>query len=280
METPKLRLPGFVGFSLVILWILVFFLTMEASETLRSVLFLLGILNISVVAVLCLGALVTGVRGLLPSRRDANNWSSALRWLDVVLGFLGISIMVFIYLGTNPHVSDLYERVFFISVMLFSGAVGYLLLSGWKRYGIEVRLVYAVLWLVGAGYSDLQYYHIACTQVIFASYGGQMTDDLTNIAAEAYQYRNLPADQYGGGGSYRGFAIPTKLAATHSGKYSVTTISADTIEFSGVNVLGRGGLTVKVAADGKPLDWQFRELEPPVRNWEDWFEAFWNRVLE
>ncbi|MGD1046218.1 MAG: lysozyme inhibitor LprI family protein [Bacteroidota bacterium] len=43
--------------------------------------------------------------------------------------------------------------------------------------------------------------------------------DLKKIESLAYQYRNLPSSQGGGGGSYVGFKIPHNLDSTENGKY-------------------------------------------------------------
>jgi hypothetical protein len=50
-------------------------------------------------------------------------------------------------------------------------------------------------------------------------------NDLNHIAANAYQYRMKPATLGGGGGSFRGYAIPGKLTVTGFGFYEIDSTS-------------------------------------------------------
>jgi len=56
--------------------------------------------------------------------------------------------------------------------------------------------------------------------------------DLTNLAANAYQYRIRPTTMGGGGGSYVGYALPPSLASNENGVYTVSSAgTATTIGF-------------------------------------------------
>lgn len=59
--------------------------------------------------------------------------------------------------------------------------------------------------------------------------------DLTNLAANAYQYRIRPTTMGGGGGSYVGYTLPPSLASNENGIYVSGTIAATSIEFTGTS---------------------------------------------
>ena len=59
-------------------------------------------------------------------------------------------------------------------------------------------------------------------------------NDLNNLGANAYQYRIRPTTMGGGGGSYVGYVIPTKLQSNSNAiTYTTTTVAAATITFKG-----------------------------------------------
>ena len=60
-------------------------------------------------------------------------------------------------------------------------------------------------------------------------------NDLTNIAAHAYQYRIRPASMEGGGGSYVGYVIPEKMRLTELAEYRATVIAPDTLKVEGIS---------------------------------------------
>jgi hypothetical protein len=61
--------------------------------------------------------------------------------------------------------------------------------------------------------------------------------DLTNLAANAYQYRIRPSAMGGGGGStYAGYSIPSTLASNENATYSIVgTPGTTSITFKGVS---------------------------------------------
>jgi hypothetical protein len=59
-------------------------------------------------------------------------------------------------------------------------------------------------------------------------------NDLNNLGANAYQYRIRPTTMGGGGGSYVGYVIPTKLQSNSNAiTDTTTTVAAATITFKG-----------------------------------------------
>lgn len=60
--------------------------------------------------------------------------------------------------------------------------------------------------------------------------------DMTNLAANAYQYRISPATMGGGGGEYTGYVVPPSLSTNENGSYSVGTADASSITFTGVSM--------------------------------------------
>lgn len=60
--------------------------------------------------------------------------------------------------------------------------------------------------------------------------------DMTNLAANAYQYRISPTTMGGGGGNYTGYVVPPSLATNENGSYTVGTADASSITFTGVSM--------------------------------------------
>jgi len=60
-------------------------------------------------------------------------------------------------------------------------------------------------------------------------------NDLNNLAANAYQYRIRPTTMGGGGGSYVGYVVPTKLQTNSNGSYTTTSVAAASITFKGTS---------------------------------------------
>jgi len=59
--------------------------------------------------------------------------------------------------------------------------------------------------------------------------------DLTNLAANAYQHRIRPTTMGGGGGDYSTYTIPPSLASNENGTYTLGTVTATSIQFTGVS---------------------------------------------
>jgi uncharacterized protein (UPF0333 family) len=59
--------------------------------------------------------------------------------------------------------------------------------------------------------------------------------DLTNLAANAYQHRIRPTTMGGGGGDYSTYSIPPSLASNENGTYTLGTVNATSIQFTGTS---------------------------------------------
>jgi hypothetical protein len=78
--------------------------------------------------------------------------------------------------------------------------------------------------------------------------------DLTNLSALAQQYFRKPIALGGGGNSFANFTIPTQLATTANGTYTISTAgTATTIGFLGTTLTGSavtGTATMTVTPTG------------------------------
>ena len=74
--------------------------------------------------------------------------------------------------------------------------------------------------------------------------------DITNMAANAYQYRIRPVSMGGGGGSYTGYSLPVALASNENGSYTVT-VAANLVTFTGTSAQGYGTVTGGYDATGR-----------------------------
>lgn len=59
--------------------------------------------------------------------------------------------------------------------------------------------------------------------------------DMTNLAANAYQYRISPATMGGGNGAYTGYVIPPSLASNENGAYSLVSATTSSVTFTGIS---------------------------------------------
>ena len=63
-----------------------------------------------------------------------------------------------------------------------------------------------------------------------------MVNDINNINAHAYQYFIRPVSMGGGGGSFTGYKIPTKMSSNDNATYSCGTPAGTTIQVDGNSV--------------------------------------------
>jgi hypothetical protein len=82
-----------------------------------------------------------------------------------------------------------------------------------------------------------------------------ITNDLNNLAANAYQYRIRPTSMSGGGNSYAGYTIPTKLQTNENASYTISTQgSATGISFMGTSIQNASNTgQVSIGTDGRSL---------------------------
>ena len=76
--------------------------------------------------------------------------------------------------------------------------------------------------------------------------------DLTNLGANAFQYRIKPTAMGGGGGSYTGYSVPKGLDTNATGFYTIPSNTGSTISFTGSSVAYPGNsITSKYDSTGK-----------------------------
>ncbi|HWP81910.1 MAG TPA: hypothetical protein VNN76_04555 [Bacteroidota bacterium] len=77
--------------------------------------------------------------------------------------------------------------------------------------------------------------------------------DLTNLSANAYQFRIRPTAMGGGGGStYVGYQIPGTLSSNENATYTISAVDATYITFSATSTQDASNLVVgKYGPDGK-----------------------------
>ena len=77
-----------------------------------------------------------------------------------------------------------------------------------------------------------------------------MVNDLNNLAANAYQYRVRPASMGGGGNTYTGYTIPSKMSSNDNATYVW-----DGTKFTGTS--SNGTVEATLAATGKLGTWTY-----------------------
>ena len=72
--------------------------------------------------------------------------------------------------------------------------------------------------------------------------------DITNMAANSYQYRIRPISMGGGGGTYTNYTLPSALSSNENGTYIAAVGGPDQVTFTGTSAQGYG--TVAGTYDG------------------------------
>ena len=62
-----------------------------------------------------------------------------------------------------------------------------------------------------------------------------VTSGLINLSANAYQYRIRPTTMGGGGNSYAGYTVPSKMVTDDNGAYALSSATATQIVFTGTS---------------------------------------------
>lgn len=75
-----------------------------------------------------------------------------------------------------------------------------------------------------------------------------ITANLVNVSANAYQYRIRPTTMGGGGSSYAGYTVPSKMASDDNGTYTLTSTSATTCVLKGTSSMN-GSWTATCTVD-------------------------------
>ena len=86
-----------------------------------------------------------------------------------------------------------------------------------------------------------------------------IVNDLYNLAADAYQYKNRPSPEEGGDGSYKGYELPQGRRENENGSYKVISFP-DSIVIEGKSVMEYGSVTVTVGIDGKCYYWRYTAM--------------------
>ena len=78
-----------------------------------------------------------------------------------------------------------------------------------------------------------------------------MINDINNLAANAYQYKIRPTSMGGGGGSYAGYSIPSKMKSNANGVYASGT-GTTSISISGTSTTytTNGTVSATLQSDG------------------------------
>jgi hypothetical protein len=88
-----------------------------------------------------------------------------------------------------------------------------------------------------------------------ASNKDAIINDLGNLAATAYQFKIRPNSMGGGGGSYTGFTIPSKMSSNDNATYETTGTPGATVVYKATSA--NGTVTATVDADGKLGTWVY-----------------------
>ena len=78
-----------------------------------------------------------------------------------------------------------------------------------------------------------------------------ITNDINNLAANAYQYKIRPSTMGGGGGSYLNYKIPKQLARNDNGQYESVVTSDSTIVLTGTSNIKLGTVKAVVNKNGR-----------------------------
>jgi hypothetical protein len=81
-----------------------------------------------------------------------------------------------------------------------------------------------------------------------------ITNDLNNLAANAYQYRIRPSSMGGGSNSYTGYSIPSKLRTNENASYTIVSNSGNGIVLMGTSIQNSGNTgQVQIGTDGRSI---------------------------
>jgi len=84
-----------------------------------------------------------------------------------------------------------------------------------------------------------------------------LIERLTTLSVQAFQYRTSARSLGGGEGSYVGYTIPPPLVSIPEATFSANVLAPNSLELIATSSLGRGTISTKVDAKGKPSAWVF-----------------------
>ena len=86
-----------------------------------------------------------------------------------------------------------------------------------------------------------------------ASNKDALVNAMNNLSADAYRYRLLPSTLGGGGRTFTGYIVPSRLDSTEDGTFAPTTpvTTPDAVTFVATSNLGFGTITAVLDRGGK-----------------------------
>ena len=76
-----------------------------------------------------------------------------------------------------------------------------------------------------------------------------VTSSLVNVSANAYQYKIRPTTMGGGGSTYTGYTIPSKMSKDDNGTYATGTVNAQNIQIVGTSTINTAWVATCTADD-------------------------------
>ena len=81
-----------------------------------------------------------------------------------------------------------------------------------------------------------------------------ITSSVTNIAANAYQFKIRPTALGGGSNTYTGYAIPSKMVKDDNGTYALGTLTSGSVQIKGTSSVNTAWVATCTADDtGKTM---------------------------
>jgi hypothetical protein len=125
-----------------------------------------------------------------------------------------------------------------------------------ERMGTQ-QMLYVALGVIIVGVAIAIGYALFSYQST-ASERDALTNDLSGLAASAYQYRAALRTLGGGQGSFSGYIIPQRMKTNDNGTFDVIDAQDNSITFNAVSVRNSSNsIRVTVQSDGKLDNWTY-----------------------
>ncbi len=85
----------------------------------------------------------------------------------------------------------------------------------------------------------------------------ELINEINHIAADAFQYRLRPVQMGGGGGSYTGYHIPSKLVGKLKSSIDVETLDPYHLSLTATSSLNVGSVKATMDEKGKLSDYSY-----------------------
>src|SRR6266853_2932074 len=76
-----------------------------------------------------------------------------------------------------------------------------------------------------------------------------IVNDLNNLAADSYQFRIRPTTMGGGGGSFTGYVLPTRLQTNANATYSTPSVTSTAVTLKGISATNGANAWVQAIVD-------------------------------